>query len=133
MSQIRSNPKARITSLSIVGYASPEERYITNEELSYQRALSVTKYLQPMYGISVRDCSVYGMAEDWVRLRELVEASDIARKSEILQIIDSADHPDIKEAKLRRLAGGRPWKVMIDTMFPQLRRVDYKVEYTIAE
>jgi outer membrane protein OmpA-like peptidoglycan-associated protein len=133
MGQIKSNPKARITSLSIVGYASPEERYSNNEQLAYERALSVTKYLQPMYGISVRDCKVSGIAEDWVRLRELVEASNIVRKSEILQIIDSADHPDVKESKLRRVAGGRPWKVMIDTMFPVLRRVEYKVEYTIVE
>jgi outer membrane protein OmpA-like peptidoglycan-associated protein len=133
MGQIKANPTARITALSIVGYASPEERLANNERLAYERAISLAKYLQPLYGISVRDSKVSGVAEDWVKLRELVVASGIAHKSEILQIIDSSDHPDVKESKLRRLAGGRPWKVMIDTMFPKLRRVEYKVEYTKAE
>lgn len=133
MDKIKSNPSARVTELSITGYASPDGRYTNNEKLAYYRALSVAKYLQPRYGISVRDSKVWGVAEDWTKLRDLVSASDIAHKREILQIIDSSDHPDVRESRLRRLGGGRPWKVMIDTMFPQLRRVEYKVTYTIAE
>lgn len=131
--QINANPKARITSLSVVGYASPEERLANNEMLAYERALLLTRYLQLHYGIPVQNTDVNSGGEDWLKLRELVVASNIAYKSEILQIIDSTIHPDAKESKLRRLAGGRPWRIMLDTMFPELRRVEYIVTYTLTE
>lgn len=131
--KIKNTPGARITELSITGYASPEGRYANNEKLAYDRTFSLAKYLQYHYGISVRYSTVSAVAEDWDKLRELVAASNIAHKYEILAIIDSPGHPDAKESKLRRLAGGVPWKIMIDTMFPQLRRVEYKVTYSFAE
>lgn len=130
---VKNNPDAAITELSIVGYASPEDRYSKNEKLAYNRALSLAKYLQPIYGVPVRNSTVGSVAEDWDGLSELVEASDIPSKECVLEIINSGLHPDAKEAKLRRLAGGRPWKIMIDTMFPKLRRVEYKVSYTVKE
>jgi outer membrane protein OmpA-like peptidoglycan-associated protein len=133
MDRIKANPKAHITSLSIEGYASPEERYAGNEELAYERAMSLARYLQSRYGISTRNTKVGSAGEDWVKLRELVAASNIAYRSEILQIIDSYDHPDAKESRLRRLAGGRPWNTMFDTMFPELRRAEYRVTYTVPE
>lgn len=133
LDKVKSNPQAVITELSITGYASPEGRFSNNERLAYDRALSVAKYLQSLYGISVRDSRVGAVAEDWDKLAALVDAGSMPYKKEVKDILDSSDHPDVKESKLRRLADGGPWKYMIDNMFPQLRRVEYKVTYSLAE
>lgn len=131
--KVKNTPGAKITGLSITGFASPEAPFARNKQLSYDRAFALSGYLQSRYGISADCCEVTGAGEDWDKFRKLVEESNIAHKREILDIIDSSDNPDVKEAKLRRLAGGGPWRTMMDNMFPKLRRVEYRVDYIIME
>lgn len=127
--KIKDTPDAIITELSITGYASPEGRYANNERLAYDRTLSVAKYLQSIYGIPMKDTRISSVAEDWKTLGELVSKANMPYKNEVQNIINSTDHPDVKESKLRRLGSGSPWKYMSDNLFPQLRRVEYKVNY----
>lgn len=131
--RVKNTPGAEFTGLAITGFASPEARFSRNERLAYNRAFALAGHLQTYYGISPSNSMVDVGGEDWVKLRRLVVESGIAHKSEILAIIDGSDHPDVKESRLRRLAGGGPWRTMMDEMFPQLRRVEYRVDYVINE
>lgn len=131
LDKVKNDPNVEITALTIVGYASPEGRWSTNETLAYDRARSFARYIQNRYGIPVQYSNVRAVAEDWDTLRELVVVSNIPHKSAVLSIIDGRDAPDAKESKLRRLDGGRVWRTMLDEMFPQLRRVEYRVDYKV--
>ncbi len=130
--KIKNDPGAEMTQLSIVGYASPEGRYANNETLAYERALALARYIRNVYGIPVQYSRVSAVAEDWDTLRALVVVSDMPNKSAVLSIMDDNSLTlDAKESKLRRLDNGRAWRMMTDEMFPQLRRVEYRVDYTV--
>ncbi len=132
MDGIRMDPQAEIVQVSIVGYASPEARFSTNEVLSFERARSFARYVQGKYGISPLVTKVGSVGEDWVTLRQMIVDSDLPNKGTVLSIIDNDSlAPDAKESKLRRLDGGRQWRILIDRMFPELRRVEYKIYYKI--
>ncbi len=129
---IMRNPNAEIVQVTIIGYASPEGRYSTNDILAFERSRSFAKYIQTKYGISLLYSRVGSVAEDWDTLRELVAESFLPNKSTVLAIIDNDTlAPDAKESKLRRLDNGRVWRILIDQMFPQLRRVEYTIDYTV--
>ena len=130
--KVNSDPGAVVTRITIVGYASPEGRYSTNETLAYDRARSFARYIHNKYNVPVMYSNVSGVAEDWETLRALVVVSDIPDKSRVLSIIDDVSlAPDAKESKLRRMNNGRIWRMMTDEMFPHLRRVEYKIDYTV--
>lgn len=121
-----------VTKLDIVGYASPEARLSRNEALAIARMKTFSRYLNDRFGIPAHLSTVSTVAEDWVTLRKLVAESNIPNKQEVLSIIDSGDHPDVKESRLRKLGNGAAWRVMLDDMFPKLRRVEYRVEYRVT-
>lgn len=131
VAQVRENPDVQIIGLFIEGYASPEGRYATNERLSLERAGALKDHMAKTLGLSEGLFRVSAVAEDWGGLRVLVDDSRIAQKERILDIIDSSDEPDRKEQRLRAL--GAPWRTMMNEMFPQLRRVDYQIDYSVKD
>lgn len=132
LSGICNDPNIEITKLDIVGYASPEARFSRNESLALARMKTFSRYLTDRYGIPAYRSSVSAVAEDWHTLRKFVAESNMAAKREVLAIIDSGEHPDVKESRLRKLNGGTAWRELLDDMFPKLRRVEYRVEYRVT-
>lgn len=120
-----------LNELSISGYASPEGSAALNESLSYKRAHALMEYIQKMSGISKEKFEVKAFGEDWEGLRELIEESDIARKGDILSIIDNDETPDRKEQQLKNL--GAVYREMLNDLFPSLRRVEYRIDYTVRD
>ena len=53
--------------------------------------------------------------------------------SSVLTIIYSNDAPDVKEQKLKALDGGKPYRYVLENIFPSLRRSDYQVDYIVRE
>ncbi len=49
-----------------------------------------------------------------------------------MELIRSAGDPDRKEARLRQLQGGSLYRQIYKDYYPQLRRSDYRIEYSIA-
>ena len=66
---------------------------------------------------------------DWDRLAELVNGSDMTYKEEVLAILRS--HPEEeRNDRLKALAGGRPYRSVLDVLYPQLRDACYiRVQY----
>lgn len=129
--KVQINPDVNIVGLFIEGYASPEGSYATNERLARERSYALRDYMVGTYNLNSSLFRVNSVAEDWDGLRILVQESDIAQKDNILGIIDSNDTPDRKEQRLRAL--GTPWRIMLNEMFPQLRRVDYQIDFTVRD
>ena len=129
---IREDNNYRIARIEIVGYSSPEGSYAANEKLAHDRANGFRNYLDTEYGLARRfPVEVRYVGEDWDRLRQLVEASTLPGRAEVLAVIDNTDIFKGREKKLMDLQGGVPYNLMLAELFPLLRRVEIRVEYDL--
>lgn len=130
---VAGNPDVAIQGIYIEGYASPDGPYATNDRLSKARAEALKTYISDKFNLAGGLFRVTNVAEDWGGLVELVGASNLPQKDRVLQVIESVGIFDGREAALMRLDGGRPYRIMLKDMFPELRRVEYQVDYTVKD
>lgn len=131
---IRSDSDYRITGLSITGYASVEGSYAVNEDLSRRRAFALKDYMHQRLGIRTAQdqTRVEWTGEDWDTLVRLLEGrNDFAYRDQILMIIRHTDIFEGREKLLMDLAGGVPYRQMEKELFPLLRRVEYRIDFTV--
>ena len=125
LAAVRSNRFATITGVSVIGYASPEGSYELNTRLAQNRKKTGNFGEVPF--------STSSVPEDWEGLERLVAASDLAEKEALLAVIrdrEISDY-DLREARLRQIADGAPYRELLDRIYPALRRTDYTIDYTI--
>lgn len=120
-----------ITGITIKGFASPEGSANSNLLLSEKRAQALKKQLRTEHNLNESLFIVEGKGEDWETLDSLVSSSSMHNKQAIVDIIRSTGVFDGREKKLMNLSGGNPYREMLSTMFPKLRRSDYEVSYTV--
>lgn len=117
--------------IMLEGFASPEAPYAHNDKLARERVQALKNYLSQRYSFSNEIFQIRWTAEDWDGLKQLVSQSSMAYKDEVLAIINSGEDYDVREARLKRLAGGVPYAKMLREMFPDLRRVEYRIDYLV--
>lgn len=121
-----------VDSIRLTGYCSIEGSFNANERLAKSRALGFQSYLDNEYDLSHRyPIRVNWIAEDWDMLRKLVAESDMRYRNEVLDLITNVGVFQGREKKLMDLAGGVPYKYMLKTFFPALRRVEITVNYDL--
>ncbi|MCD7936109.1 MAG: DUF3868 domain-containing protein [Tannerellaceae bacterium] len=125
--RILHNPDYTLISIQLTGYASPEARYSTNKRLSESRTQTLKEYLAEKYNLAPEIIRTSSVPEDWKRLRQLIQNSQLTDKNKILTIIDSGEPEDTKEKQLRAMPAA--WNTLLKDYFPQLRRVDYQILY----
>lgn len=130
---VAGNADVTIQGIYIEGYASPDGPYATNDRLSKARAEALKTYIANKFGIGGNLFRVTNVAEDWKGLVELVNASNMPQKGQVLRVIETVGVFDGREAALMRLDGGKPYRMMLKDMFPELRRVEYQVDYTVKD
>lgn len=132
---ITNNELLTINGIKIEGYASPEGRYANNERLAKGRSESFKSYLIREYPQSehLRNSTTAWTAEDWDGLGKLVQASNMPYKDEVLAVVqDDSMLPDSKEQVLQKIGRWSDvYKLMLNEMFPKLRRIALKVDYTV--
>jgi outer membrane protein OmpA-like peptidoglycan-associated protein len=131
MESVKSDPDAILTHITITGYASPEGTSPDNQVLSERRAQALKGHIASIHGLREDMFRVWGAGEDWATLDTLVAASGLSEKYRVLEIIRTTDSFDGRDGKLMALAGGNTYRQMKETMFPQLRRSDYSIGYTV--
>lgn len=127
---VKNDPDTRITAISIKGYASPEGSYANNTRLAKGRTEALKKYVQELYHF---DPSIFTTAyepEDWEGLERYVEASDLADKKGILELIAGDEEPDRKDASIKRRYPDT-YAFLLKNCYPALRHSDYTVEYIV--
>lgn len=127
---LRADSRITVTRITITAYASPEGTVRRNEQLSRQRADNVLNHCRKQFGPDELLFSTVIAGEDWQGLAEAVAASQLSEKDEILQIINIEDIAR-RKANLERLNGGRPYFKLIREVYPGLRRVICKIEYSV--
>ena len=135
LAYISEEPTAVITGISIKAYASPEGTYEQNKQLSKSRAKALLDYIRQKYSLP-KNISIFseGYGEDWDRLVELIQQDPkVENRNQVLQIIKTVGIFDGREKQLMDLNGGRPYRYMLENLFPLLRRSDYQIEYAVPE
>lgn len=120
-----------INGITFTGKASPEAPYDYNMKLSQNRAKALLDYADTGYKLKKEWLQAKSLGEDWVAFRKMVEASGMDSREEVLRIIDSDEEPDVKEQRLKALHGGTTYAWLNKEVFPQLRRVECRVDYTV--
>ena len=115
----------------VVGCASPEGLYSTNEKLSSTRAYHFREYLKTTYNLSNSSFSVSHIAEDWNKLVDLIAIYPVPDKARVLDLIKRTQVPDEREEKLKRLSAGNPYQYIYQNIYPKLRRIDVTIHYTV--
>lgn len=122
---------ARIDSIHILSFTSPDGNRAYNDRLARQRSIAVKGYLVwkyphlDQYRIHPRP-----QGENWRELRQLIESDkNLPDREEVLQIIDCT--PDYERCKwlLKRLDGGRPYQYLARHILPLLRNASVCVVY----
>ena len=52
-------------------------------------------------------------------------------REDLLEVIDSSLEPDEKELQLKQVAGGKPYRWLLDHVYPGLRHTDYVIQYVV--
>ena len=127
---VRNDPDARIDTVWLKGFASPESPYSHNTDLAIGRTAALKKYITNVYDFTGVEILTDYEPEDWEGLRERVVASNLEHKAEILALIDTDMDPDAKEARIKK-AYPEEYRFMLDNFYPPLRHTNYKVSYVI--
>lgn len=120
-----------ISKIHIIAGCSPEGRWELNQRLSKNRAKRIRTVLKNY--ISLPDSVIVEDSRgiNWKGLEELVEASDMEYKDEVLNILHTApEYVNKVEARKLRLAylrDGKPWEYMYKHFFPILRSFNLQI------
>jgi hypothetical protein len=125
LDMILSSDSVKVSRVDIEGYASPEGPYERNVRLGQNRANALKAYiLDKEKRLSDSQIRATSGAEDWEGLRELVVASDMVGKDQVLNVIDNVPEAQ-RKARIQALNGGRTYRSMLDVLYPQLRSACY--------
>lgn len=130
VSEMHADSTARLNSIDIVAYASPEGSFTLNRKLARKRAENISAYLRgnmPFLSGSLFNVQPKGI--DWNGLAAMFEASDMRYRSEVLNILRNVPETTYRNGKLvdsrlkrlMDLRGGRPYNYMLTHFFPELR------------
>lgn len=122
---------ADIERIRVRGYASPDGDYKVNEQLAANRSKLFAGYVRDAYGLPRSLFDVSSVAEDWEGLKELLRQGRPPYEQAVLGIISRYGIFSGREKHLMDLQGGVPYKEMLRTYFPRLRRIEVVVEYRI--
>ncbi len=127
--------KLTITSVSFVGYASPEGEATLNANLSDERAVKVEKKITSAVKkakIKYQDgfFTKEGKGADWDGVYAAIKASSIEDKDMILRSLDDQPLLESKEATLKSLSN--TYDVLKDDILPQLRRTQIVINYDLV-
>ena len=125
------NDTLRVENIYLKGYASPEDTYAFNTRLSANRVRSIRNYLQENFGLEEAEFTTATEPEDWDSLRRWVVLSDLPARDEVLAVIDTVADPDARDAGIWKTDGGKTYLMLLHEVYPQLRRVDYRIGYTL--
>lgn len=130
--RIINNPDFTVTSCRVDGYASPEGRYDRNVFLAEKRAQEFLNYLRRNYNWDTRIVSYAGHGEDWKGLRDTVaNMAWLENGDQVLGIIDYTYDISMRKTRLKAFAGGTTYRYLLNSVYPSLRRNEFRISYEI--
>ena len=130
--KIQNDKKLTVTGVYIEGFASPEGPLKLNEQLSKSRTGALKEYLSVHEQIPAKLYNVSFGGENWEGLIKALEASNLKEKTEFLHIIRNTSDIARRKEEIKHIGGGTPYRVMLKELYPALRKVNCRIDYTIA-
>ena len=127
---VKNDADARIISLSIKGYASPEGPYDNNVRLAKGRTATLRDYVCSHYAFDEGIVVTSYEAEDWDGLESYVRNSGLPNRDGILEIMGMVLAPDAMEWKIKSTYPD-DYAFLLREVYPGLRRSDYSVSYEV--
>ena len=103
-----------------------------NEQLSKSRAEALKTYLSTHEQIPAKLYNVSFGGENWEGLVKALEASNMKEKTEFFNIIHNTSDIARRKEEIKRVGGGIPYREMLKDLYPALRKVNCRIDYTIA-
>ncbi len=127
--KIGGTEKLRLNGVEITGFASPEGGVALNTRLGEGRAKALKAYIrEQMPELRDEDFRLINGVENWDGLRRMVAGADMEYRDEVLNILDNYTGA-ARKAALQRLGGGKPYRYMLKTFYPELRNACYVAVY----
>lgn len=128
------NSSVSIVNVEVTGYASIDNGFAENNDISYKRAKSLEEILSGIIPVQRGSIKTAYQGEDWRTLRSFIESDrSIPSRDRILGIIDSVPIFSGREKRIMELDGGNPYRMMAQLYFPELRRAEIKIGYRLKE
>ena len=136
---IRQDSLCHIKNMSVRGSASPDGNSLMNARLAEKRAENIVAWMKEHFSLTDLTFKVYSAGVDWGGLADLVKASDMPYRDEVLDILYNTPEKvfrdgvlvDSRKRQLGMLHGGKAWFYMRDNFFPAMRNGRVKLTYEI--
>jgi outer membrane protein OmpA-like peptidoglycan-associated protein len=133
-SKILADTTSSVTKIQIIGLASVEGRPGHNQDLSDSRALALQRYIQQRLPVKDDMFDTVGGGAAWTEFRD--EINDLILQGggaglttqelqSVIDIIDSEPSPARREARLKKLGGGRIYKLLRENVLGDQRNSGY--------
>lgn len=112
-------------------YASPDGPLELNDKLSKERGETTQKAVADKFkkGKVSDKFDVNAMGEDWEGFKELVQASNIADKELILQVLSMYQDPQVRDREIKNMSAA--FQVLAEKILPELRRSKMNVNVVV--
>ncbi len=122
-----------VTSVSIEGWASPEATVPYNQNLSINRAKTVKGIISDKYNFPQDVYSVKGNGEYWDSVIDYVDNTEepvvATNRAAIQDAIAANGDLDKREAAIKKIDGGKPYKKIFDAVYPRSRFAEAVVTF----
>ena len=130
--KIQNDKNLTVQSISIEGFASPEGPLAFNEQLSKKRAEALKDYLVKKEKAPAKLDKVTFGGENWDGLVKALESSSMKDKETFLNIIKNTTNDVKRKQEIMKVGGGAPYRTMLKEIYPGLRKVNCKIDYTVV-
>lgn len=133
ITKVKADKDITVSSISVIGYASPEGSIENNKYLSKERAKALAGYLTSLFDYPHSLYKIEYGEENWKGLNIAVEKMDWQYKEDVLAILKNIpEEQNINRKKsLQELKGGEPYRYLLKEIFPSLRVAICKINYVV--
>ena len=125
----------QVLSINIQGWASPESSVAYNKNLSVNRAKTMKNIIAKKYSFDDKVYTTEGNGEYWQEAIDFINSTSdpvvVASRSAIQDAVASNSDLDKREAAIKKIDGGKPYKVIFDNSYPRSRFAECVVTYNV--
>ena len=132
LQNIRREEGTELLKVKVTGYGAPAGNLKKNEMNALARSLNLKAYLRENRLATGIPLEVTWIPEDWDSIAALTRQSGMMFREAALDLIGSVDMDKGRERMLMKLADGKPYRYLAEKIFPEVMRVDYRIEHPPA-
>ena len=130
LDSLRNAAGVSVLEVTVRGHASWDGSYIGNRNLSRLRARSVSRFIKNSFGV---DATTTESCQFESEIIDFVAKSGSEYSDKILSVLNSSDSTHRKIQTMKRLDSRQCWRWLKSKVFPEFRRTDIIIRYSVRE